>query len=599
MRSTHGSAAKRRGPNFSKTSWPPSAPCFAQSTRFKAGLAAPIEVLLSEGFTATQGWTTEPDDDDDFRKATITARWKKTSKLPTPEQVPSVPVHSSRVDKLDIPALKKRMSLSTRKRFEEIWHNTFYTDVPGADPEAIPTLRLWCEHADRLVADALASEVLTDAAASTKAKRILQWLEAFTVIEEAHGELRQRIIMWPRILNLYLRDKYKANVPLQHVSYYIDAVLEEEALKRDMKIGFFQIEIPADARHRFCFMDSLGRIFQLHRLPMGHSCSVELCQILMSVIAGDPAYCTAVGSAPDAKVLKLHVWIDGVRAAGPAGAVGRYENWLDENAKNMNCTWNSKDSYRGQKYTFIGVVFDHANQTVHSKEKCVEGIRSLGLEAVLRNATIAQVEALCGKLMHVSSIAADPVSGAEIDIGSHWLFLKILRRRLSALNKGLISRGDAAQIPPSALSDLDSWISECLANKPRRITKWKKDTRWLLYTDSSMTGWGSILINRCSGEVRVAGGRWSEPPSNINPAEVKAITNAIQAFGHLLTPGSIVDSLVDNTSAISGHYRGSSHQWEMNAEIVALKKRLHASQVQLDMRYVASELNLADKKSRE
>lgn len=580
VRSTIGSSARRQGPAD------PLQPAESHQPDLDMREDAFKEVC------GERGWPSEAPDDDCISnlKASITTRWKKATKLPTPEQERTVPPHSSPVDACNIPEIRKRMSRSVRARFDEVWNHAMYTDVPTTDgTHKLPVLKLWEDHAKRLVADSLASVVdnakLQQEALQTK--KVIHWLEAFTVMEEAHGAERQRILMWPRVLNLFLKDKYKANVPLKHVSHYIDAVLEDIALKRDMKIGFFQIEIPKSARHRFRFMDDKGVVYELHRLPMGHSCSVELCQIIMSVVSGDPAYCLPQYSAT--KQILIHVWVDGVRAAGSEAIVKKYEEWLDKSAAETHITWNEKDNCTGAKYTFIGVQFDHSAKTVCSKEKCVNRIRTSPIRADM---SIGEAEALCGRLRHVSAICG-------IDIGEHWLFLKILRRRLSALNHQRSTRSASAELPPSAMTDLQRWVDECKANPVRHISATQYDDRWLMYTDSSLSGWGAVLINKRTGEVRVAGGRWATAPPNINPAEVRAVTNGVRAFGHLFLPNSIVDALVDNTSTIAGYAKGESKTFDMNAEQLELTAELKQISVTLRMRYVASKLNLADGRSRE
>ncbi|KAJ9451624.1 hypothetical protein DIPPA_25091 [Diplonema papillatum] len=69
----------------------------------------------------------------------------------------------------------------------------------------------------------------------------------FTVVEDKAGRLRQRFILWTQEANdLLNRQGYVAQVPLGHVSEYLDVVGSECATTRDLRCGFYQIEVPED-----------------------------------------------------------------------------------------------------------------------------------------------------------------------------------------------------------------------------------------------------------------------------------------------------------------------------------------------------------------
>ena len=207
-----------------------------------------------------------------------------------------------------------------------------------------------------------------------------------------------------------------------------------------MSIGFFQIPIPEAARHRFRFMDENGKVFELLRLPMGHRCSPELCQLLLSTLAGLPSHVLPQFKHPGG--VRVNIWIDNVHAHGSEEAVVRYFAWLDVQAAACRVTWKPEDSIVGKTYTFIGVQFDHSGSTVAVKGKVID---KLAKAARIAQPTISDVESQLGRLLHVSAVSG-------LNPAPYYFFLKIMRRRLSLVNRGLASRGDKADLPPSFMA---------------------------------------------------------------------------------------------------------------------------------------------------
>ena len=475
------------------------------------------------------------------------------------------------------------MSKSTLERFDHLWHITFYTDeAPGTSSE--PHLRLTKEHAAQMVADGNAGQK------PKGEKKQVQWVEAFTTVEEKEEALRQRIIMWTKVHNSRVKEKYGyvPDVPLGHVSEYLEAALEEMGGTRDLLIGFFQIEIPMNARHRFQFLDDEGNVYQLWRLPMGHRCSPEICQILLSVLAGLPEYCSPQHVRPGKA--KIKIWVDNVHAAGTVADVKMFFEWFDRQAAASGATLNAKDSKMGDAYTFIGVAYDHKAHTVASKPKTVKKILAA---PPIPQMTIADAQSIFGRLTHVSAIL-------DVDVGAHWWFTKILRRRLSQLNRGLARPDDPCLLPPSAQSDLAAWIKLVVENKPRQMTRALRPAppSFTLYTDSSLSGCGAVLVCRRTQQIWVAGAKWRVTPDNINPGEVRAITYGLHVFRHHFPRGTHIDIRCDNTSAIAGAHKGSSKVLAMHVEIRRLVAELKLLGVTVDIAYVSSLLNWADGPSR-
>ena len=63
--------------------------------------------------------------------------------------------------------------------------------------------------------------------------------------------------------------------------------MTECASGRDFRTGFYQVEIPLDARKYFRFKTDDGHWYELTRLPMGYSCAPEImCYFFMGELTG-------------------------------------------------------------------------------------------------------------------------------------------------------------------------------------------------------------------------------------------------------------------------------------------------------------------------
>ena len=128
-------------------------------------------------------------------------------------------------------------------------------------------------------------------------------------------------------------------MPLGHISEYLDSVLFDCASGRDFRTGFYQVEIPCDARKFFGFRSDDGQYFELTRLPMDYSCAPEIMHTLAATIAGHPDY----GSDIAVHDVRVDAWIDNIRYSGLKKEVAlrtakldnRKEGFIDMEAFNM------------------------------------------------------------------------------------------------------------------------------------------------------------------------------------------------------------------------------------------------------------------------
>ncbi|CCD11902.1 hypothetical protein, unlikely [Trypanosoma congolense IL3000] len=130
-----------------------------------------------------------------------------------------------------------------------------------------------------------------------------------------------------------------------------------------------------------------------------------------------------------------------------------------------------------KRYEFIGVLFDHDTQTVSLSEKM---IRRVGESPPLEEATIEQMECVVSRLICAAGVR-------EESLFPCYFFLKMVRRRLSRLNRGLARPSDPAALPGQALILANMWMNRLLKNRPVTPPQ-NLPTTAALVTDASIQG---------------------------------------------------------------------------------------------------------------
>ena len=130
--------------------------------------------------------------------------------------------------------------------------------------------------------------------------------------EVIYDRLRQ--IDHPIKQNKALRKRnFKTTAPLKHFSHYHRRILHKKALIADLEASFygFELEDPV-ARSFYRFRDETGQLYELCVLMMGLVASVELQQIITSIIAGHKDYVLPEFAAPTLP----EIWVDNIRYCG-------------------------------------------------------------------------------------------------------------------------------------------------------------------------------------------------------------------------------------------------------------------------------------------
>ncbi|EKG06756.1 RNA-binding protein, putative, partial [Trypanosoma cruzi] len=170
---------------------------------------------------------------------------------------------------------------------------------------------------------------------------------------------------------------------------------------------------------------------------MGHKAGPEILRIITSTIAG---VTTVVGPLRTAIPLaRGDVWIDDVRIPGSKSGVALWEAQVLRNADGRH---DREDRESGAtQYTFLGVQFDRTHQTVSLSDKFVRLVCAM---PVLNSLAVAEVEVVASRFLYAAAVLGTRLF-------DYHFFIKVVRRRLSAFNRGIVQETSPANLPLSAI----------------------------------------------------------------------------------------------------------------------------------------------------
>jgi hypothetical protein len=579
------------------------------------------------------------------------------SKLPSPQQLREVPIHSAEVNSMFLERVVELMSPSQKKRFNELIDVTFENikkkielriakelqqkedekynnNMSSSSPSSSPVENnntnnnqelyekgyvqkrstLLPQHGARLVQDKIASRVPRDQRNDSKSFCI-----PFFILENKDGKERLRFICWTEEINKILQDDYTPQMSqLQHSSRFVDAVRDECAATGDLKISFFQVEIPEKYRKYFRFFDIADDLYEMNRLPMGLRTSAEIMQLIVETLAGVPsavkasAYVNGEKLALCNKRLTTTVWIDGFQSSGPRHECEAAAERIRKVAAWCGVTW--KDGVKVEdKYDFIGIHFDHNIHRVTVAEKTLKKLPHQYNSK--KQVTVTQLEKDISRLFFCSGVLRI--------IPAHFYYsIKWVNRQIAKLNK----EGDdfAVTLPPSVVTALNSWLGKSksfLELLPKTTTKSSASSEFnknnnnssssassklqtfdILFTDASITGWGAFFITS-TAEVAIIGGKW--PPEmdasskTIAYLEARAVFLALTHFKQRLLKNKNVDIRIDNSSVGIGLLKGKAKDSpQLNEDLKPSLDWLVSHDLCYSIKHVDTKENWADGPSR-
>ena len=467
------------------------------------------------------------------------------------------------------------MNPLVKKRFGDIWrltNNVSPTDIAISNP-------MLCTKAD-------AEQAVSNGLAVQLPKGTPITCNAFSVLETKLNpkRIRRRPIQWAKRFNEMCEEKgYKAQVDLKHHSNYFQRCNNQTGATFDLKAGFFQV--PLSSPNLFTFADEEGNIFGLKRLPMGICTAPEIMQLITSAIAGDP---TIVQPKFAVKAV-VDVWIDNVLFSGSSEKVSAAVANFKRVTTKTKTTINWHEAEEGSSLDFIGMHYDFQAHTIGMSNKNRSKIVDMSFAS---NMLMSELETNTARLMYASSVMAVPLS-------SYYFALKFIRRKLSEINRETITRNDMVHVSPSALKAFTNWKRDVLLRNARTLPSEEGRRTFTLWTDASNIGWGAVLIDNLTQQVRIVADKWSEEDalSHINILEAKAVRYALERFEGI--EGSVIQPRIDNTSVVWSVAKGYSRSQDINEEIATVQRICNDKGILLKAPiYVRSKDNIADEWSR-
>ncbi|RNC59068.1 putative ubiquitin-activating enzyme e1 [Trypanosoma cruzi] len=115
--------------------------------------------------------------------------------------------------------------------------------------------------------------------------------------------------------------------------------------------------------------------------------------------------------------------------------------------------------------------------------------------SALKSLTIAEMEVMASRFLYAAAILCTRLC-------AYYFFIKALRRRLSAVSRGIVQEKFPANLPPSA-AGLGERLRHIIENNRKRIIKPTEKASSAIITDASLNGWGAVFIPD-SGDVKIA-----------------------------------------------------------------------------------------------
>ncbi len=558
-----------------------------------------------------------------------------SSKLPTTEQLHSVHLHSTPVGTLNLSRVKSIMSDSQKQKLENIEHTAFRKTLDtldaqaAADPHYFNKIKqqrsdFLPKFAEKLVEDKLCTPLPRDKLQTVRGKN-----NAFVVLEEKPTGHRLRFILWTKDANEVLND-YEAKVDLKHSSFYIDAVSEEAAVVGDMKISFFQYEIPEKYRCMFAFCDSDGNWYTLNRLPMGFRPSVEIIQLICETLS---LQSTAV--VPSIKISSTNnnndgdnnnnnntltetvqltsnrtshrTWVDGFQVTGRKEECEAVFHKIKKISNYVGVTWKDDGVELLHEYDFIGIHFNHNLHQVSVADKTLTKLPQK--VSTTQPYFTTELEAMISRLYFCAGVL-------RLIPADYYFVIKQINRYVSRLNK-TGATDEQHTLPGSVVSSLNEWIKQSRTKLtlppdnqynsiPNNKNKMKQKKKFdVLFIDASLWGWGAFFVG-ADGVIAIAGGAWTRKfdqdeltSDKIAELEGIALNNGLKTFEERLNVRKNVDIRIDNTSLMYGTRKGKSKTSPaLNQQIKIAVHFLKERNFCFTVAYVHTAENWADHPSR-
>ncbi|KAF8290798.1 putative target of rapamycin (TOR) kinase 1 [Trypanosoma cruzi] len=172
---------------------------------------------------------------------------------------------------------------------------------------------------------------------------------------------------------------------------------------------------------------------------MGHKVSPEILQIIISAIAGVTTVVHPLRAAPP--LVRVDVWIDDIRIAVSKSDVTLWEAQVLRNPDSCHASMGEERESGATQYTFLGAQFGHTHQAVSLSDRFFGSVCAM---PALNSLTIAEMEVTASRFLYAAAIFGTQLC-------DYYFFIKAVRRRLSALHRGIVLETSPTKIPMSAV----------------------------------------------------------------------------------------------------------------------------------------------------
>ena len=515
----------------------------------------------------------------------------RRSKLPTAFQLKMLKLHAKPVTPLNMDFIYNHVlspSMAEYVRFL-LGKLSFNKAAPGVDPGR--AFRVPEAHADKMASIGVFECLgkLSDIDLSN-----YNVVRYFCVVESRESGDRLRPICWPASL-LAISD-YVSKHKLKSVDQYRKlALLTGQAATFDLAASFWQVPLPQDSK-LVCVSED-GRVLRMTRMPYGADMASEVMHIIVSALAGDPAY-----ARPSPKLnyigkffqRDVAVHIDNVLFAGEHAALRSEE--FKRLCKLANAQLNVEEGNAlADNQKFVGMQFDFKSHTVRLKDGYGADIRA---EAIR---THEDLERVMGKLLYAGAVLA-------VNWRDFLLLIKQYRRVLSFCGKHPEAWTRPLHLWDCVRPQIHALIDLVRSNKPVQvhpdvITADEGSPDAIVATDATPVSFGGLLLRR--GFMPLAFGALFPTRLEINHAETAAVLCVMERFRDELSQLSHGGSaakvllLIDNTSALhrisAGDSTGRVAEDGIARQIVELAREVN---VMIRVQYISTKVNPADRVSR-
>ncbi|KAF5215935.1 hypothetical protein ECC02_011332 [Trypanosoma cruzi] len=261
-----------------------------------------------------------------------------------------------------------------------------------------------------------------------------------------------------------------------------------------------------------------GTLVELTRLPMeGNKASPEILLIIIaSAIAEVATVVRPLWAAPP--LVRIDVWINNIRIAGSKSDATLWEAQVLRNADGRRATMGEDRESGVTHYTFLGVRFDHTHRAVSLSDKFV---RSACAMPALNSSTIAEVEVMASRFWYAAAILGTRLC-------DYYLFIKAVRRRLSALNRELCWRHPRRTFRRQRLV----WARDCNTSSRTIVSESSNPLKRHLPPSSRMQRSmdGGPFLFQTPATLKLPEEKWKRKRFLIMQAEARAVRLALSAF---------------------------------------------------------------------